>query len=165
MREGHTIRIAGETYAFGDEIPSSKVDSKTLKKWKEKGWVGSVAKPGVISGRDKLEEQISDLSTANKVIQVERDELKAQVHEHGKETDDLKKAHAAEIKGMQADINKAVDLERKMAEIVEARSKELDEKNQLLETITKLKTDHATELETLKKAHAVEVKELKEKKK
>lgn len=164
LREGHTIRIGKEIINYGDDIPVSKISKKVLDKWKDNGWVGSVAKPGVISGKDALDQQISELSTANKEIQTERDGLKAKAAEHDKIIKDLKSGHAETIKGMKADVEKAAGLETKMEEITEARAKELKERDDLLEQNTKLKSDHATELKTLKASHAEEVKKLKEKK-
>lgn len=165
LREGHTIRIGKEVIGYGDDIPVSKISKKVLDKWKERGWVGSVAKPGVISGKDALDQQISELSAANKTIQTERDGLKEKVAGHAKAMDDLKSAQAEKLKGMKADIDKASGLEAKMVEINEARAEELKERDGLFEQITKLKADHSTELETLKASHAEEIKKLKEKKK
>lgn len=147
LRKETNAKIDGKSYACGDEIPASalaKVDKKVLEKWKTKGWIGAIAKPGVISGKDAYEQKIAQLQDDKKLLTEE------------------KQAEATKNKEL-SDKIKEFEGKGSIQEQVKKLKEELDASH--AEELKKRSDGFVEELKGLKDAHAAEIKKLKEDKK
>lgn len=151
LRKETNAKIDGNSYGYGDEIPSSalaKVDKKVLEKWKVKGWIGAIAKPGVISGKDAYEQKIAQLQKDKEILTNEKQEEASKNKEF-------------------SDRIKELEDEGSIQDQVKKLKEELDASHAA--ELKKLKEDldasHGNELQKLKDAHAAELKKLKEGKK
>jgi hypothetical protein len=81
IRKDHVVTIKKKDYGYGDDIPVKDVDPKVMEKYKAKGWVGSIPKPGAVSGKDAYEAKIAQHIADKKEIIKAKDEAEARVAE------------------------------------------------------------------------------------